>query len=79
VGRPTNETGLDPKTQLPFLNILGEHSQIELPQLAQATVEIVDRIRQEVRRVNWASPIVPEDLRRWIADYLDTNDLVDYD
>jgi type I restriction enzyme R subunit len=54
-GRPTNETGLDPKTQLPFLNILGEHSQIELPKLAQATVEIVDRIRQEVRRVNWAS------------------------
>jgi type I restriction enzyme R subunit len=78
-GRPTNETGLDPKTQLPFLNILGEHSQIELPKLAQATVEIVDRIRQEVRRVNWASPIVQEDLRRWIADYLDTNDLVDYD
>jgi type I restriction enzyme R subunit len=77
--RPTNETGLDPKTQLPFLNILGEHSQIELPKLAQATVEIVDRIRQEVRRVNWASPIVQEDLRRWIADYLDTNDLVDYD
>ncbi len=29
-GRPTNETGLDPKTQLPFLNILGEHSHIEL-------------------------------------------------
>ena len=78
-GRPTNETGLDPKTQLPFLNILGEHSQIELPKLAQATVEIVNRIRQEVRRVNWASPIVQEDLRRWIADYLDTNDLVDYD
>jgi len=78
-GRPTNETGLDPKTQLPFLNILGEHSQIELPKLAQATVEIVDRIRQEVRRVNWANPIVQEDLRRWIAYYLDTNDLVDYD
>ena len=78
-GRSTNETGLDPKTQLPFLNILGEHSQIELPKLAQATVEIVNHIRQEVRRVNWASPIVQEDLRRWIADYLDTNDLVDYD
>ncbi|MBD1903369.1 HsdR family type I site-specific deoxyribonuclease [Trichocoleus sp. DQ-A3] len=78
-GRPTNETGLDPKTQLPFLNILGEHSQIELPKLAQATVEIVNHIRQEVRRVNWASPIVQEDLSRWIADYMDTNDLVDYD
>ena len=32
-----------------------------------------------MRRVNWASPIFQEDLRRWIAEYLDTNDLVDYD
>lgn len=78
-GRPTNETGLDPKTQLPFLNILGEHSEKELPQLAEATVEIVKYIRQEVQRVNWGSSIVQEDLRKWIADYLDANDLVDYD
>ena len=62
-GRPTNETGLDPKTQLPFLNILGEHSERELPQLAQATVEIVNRICQEVRRVNWNSPIIQDDLK----------------
>ena len=78
-GRPTNETRLDPKTQLPFLNILGEHSEIELSQLAQATVEIVKHICQEVLRVNWGSPIVQEDLRKWIAHYLDTNDLIDYD
>lgn len=78
-GRSTNETGLDPKTQLPFLNILGEHSQVELPKLAQSTVEIVTHIRQEVQRVNWENPIVQEDLRRWIADYLDTNDLVEYE
>ena len=78
-GRTTDETGLDPKTQLPFLNILGEHSQKELPQLAQATVEIVEHIRQEVRRVNWGSQIIQEDLRKWIAGYLDDNDLVSYD
>ena len=77
--RPTDETGLDPKTQLPFLNILGEHSETELPQLAEATVKIVKHICQEVQRVNWGSPIVQEDLRKWIADYLDTNDLIDYD
>ncbi len=29
--------------------------------------EIVNPIRQEVRRINWASPIVQEDLRRWIV------------
>jgi len=79
VGPPTNKTGLNAKTQLPFFSILGEHSERELTELAKITVEIVNHIRQEVRRVNWASPIVQEDLRRWIADYLDTNDLVDYD
>ena len=78
VGRSTNETGLDPKTQLPFLNILSEHSETET-QLAEATEEIVKHIRQEVRRVNWGSPIIQEDLRKWIADYLDANDLVSYD
>jgi type I restriction enzyme R subunit len=77
-GRTTDETGLDPKTQMPFLNILGEYSQKQLPELAQATVEIVEHIRQEVRRVNWGSQIVQEDLRRWIAGYLDDRDLVSY-
>ena len=52
-GRQTDETGLDPKTQLPFLNILGEHSDKYLTELAAITVEIVNHIRQEVRRVNW--------------------------
>ncbi|QIR40296.1 type I restriction endonuclease subunit R [Tolypothrix sp. PCC 7910] len=78
-GRTTDETGLDPKTQMPFLNILGEFSQQPLPELAQATVEIVAHIVQEVRRVNWGSQIVQEDLRKWIAGYLDDRDLVSYD
>ncbi|WYL93078.1 MAG: HsdR family type I site-specific deoxyribonuclease [Gloeotrichia echinulata IR180] len=77
-GRTTNETGLDPKTQLPFLNILGEYSQKQLPELAQATVEIVEHIRQEVNRINWGSQIIQEDLRKWIAVYLDEHDLVSY-
>ncbi|MBN4003593.1 HsdR family type I site-specific deoxyribonuclease [Nostoc sp. LPT] len=77
-GRTTDETGLDPKTQMPFLNILSEYSQKQLPELAQATVEIVKHIRQEIRRVNWGSQIVQEDLRRWIAGYLDDHDLVSY-
>ncbi|MGH1394696.1 MAG: type I restriction endonuclease subunit R [Trichormus sp.] len=78
-GRTTNETGLDPKTQLPFLNILGEHSQKALPELAQATVEIVEHIRQEVKRINWSNQIIQEDLRKWIAGYLDEHDLVSYE
>ncbi|AFY47533.1 type I site-specific deoxyribonuclease, HsdR family [Nostoc sp. PCC 7524] len=78
-GRTTNETGLDPKTQMPFLNILGEHSQKPLPELAQATVEIVEHIRQEVKRINWSNQIIQEDLRKWIAGYLDEHDLVSYE
>ncbi|MBD2438102.1 type I restriction endonuclease subunit R [Nostoc sp. FACHB-110] len=77
-GRTTDETGLDPKTQMPFLNILSEYSQRQLPELAQATVEIVEHIRQEVQLINWGSQIVQEDLRKWIAGYLDDNDLVSY-
>ncbi len=78
-GRTTDQTGLDPKTQLPFLSILGEHSDKALTELAAATVEICDRIRQEVQRVNWERPVIQEDLRKWIAGYLDDSDLVPYD
>lgn len=78
-GRQTDETGLDPKTQLPFLNILGEHSDKELTELAAITVEIVNHIRQEIRRVNWDRPVIQEDLRKWIAGYLDDNDVVNYE
>lgn len=78
-GRQTDETGLDPKTQLPFLNILGEHSDKNLTELAALTVEIVNHIRQELRRVNWDRPVVQEDLRKWIAGYLDDKDAVNYE
>ncbi|MEG4988665.1 HsdR family type I site-specific deoxyribonuclease [Microcoleus sp. BR0-C5] len=78
-GRQTDETGLDPKTQLPFRNILGEHSDKNLTELAALTVEIVNHIRQELRRVNWDRPVVQEDLRKWIAGYLDDKDAVNYE
>jgi type I restriction enzyme R subunit len=78
-GRQTDETGLDPKNQLPFLNILGEHSDKELTEIAAITVEIVNHIRQEIRRVNWDRPVVQEDLTRWIAGYLDERDVVNYE
>lgn len=79
-GRPTNETGLDPRTQLPFLNILGEYSQANLPTQAAAIVEIVEQIRQTVTKPNfWNNYVAQEDLRKWIAIYLDDRDLVLYD
>ncbi|MEG4629368.1 HsdR family type I site-specific deoxyribonuclease [Microcoleus sp. AR_TQ3_B6] len=78
-GCQTNETGLDPKTEQPFLNILREHSDKELTEIVAITVEIVNHIRQEFRRVNWERPVVQEDLIRWIAGYLDERDAVNYD
>ncbi|GJD22900.1 type I restriction-modification system, R subunit [Rivularia sp. IAM M-261] len=78
-GRPENETGLDPRTQQPFLSILQEHSDKNLNQLAGATIEIVEHISQDLRRINWDSLVSQEDLRKWIANYLDDNDLVSYD
>jgi type I restriction enzyme R subunit len=78
-GRTSDQTGLDPKTQLPFLGILSEYSDKELTELAAATVEIVNHIRIEVQRVNWERPIIQEDLQRWIAEYLDNRDLIPYE
>lgn len=78
-GRPENETGLDPRTQQPFLSILQEHCDKDLNQLAGATIEIVEHISQDLRRINWDSLVSQEDLRKWIANYLDDNDLVSYD
>jgi type I restriction enzyme R subunit len=80
VGRPANATGLDSKTQLPFLNILGEYSQTDLTEQAKATVEIVEQIRQTITKPNfWNNYVAQEDLRKWIAIYLDDRDLVPYD
>ncbi len=78
-GRPENETGLDPKTQQPFLSILQEYSLQELNQLAAATVEIVEQISQDLHRINWDSLVSQEDLRKWIANYLDDNNIVSHD
>ena len=83
-GRPTDKTGLDPKTQLPFLSVLVEavaaDSDTELSRLAEATVEIVKYIRQQIRRVNfWRNLVAQEELRGWIVEYLDEYDIVPFD
>jgi type I restriction enzyme, R subunit len=78
-GRPTDESGLDPNTQLPFLNILGEYSQADLTEQAKATVEVVNYIRQTILKPNfWNNFVAQEDLRKWIAGFLDDRDLVPY-
>jgi type I restriction enzyme R subunit len=79
-GRPADQTGLEPKTQLPFLSLIAEESERDLSELAQATVEIVDRIRTVIRRVRfWENLVAQEELKNWIVQYLDDNDVVSFE
>ncbi len=83
-GRPADETGLDPKTQAPFLGILrdeaGADDRTQLMALAGLTVELVDHIRQEVRVVDfWRKPHAQTMLRSWLVRFLDDNAVVPSD
>jgi type I restriction enzyme R subunit len=87
-GRQHDETGLDPKTQLPFLDVLLDESMDgreptpeQIKRYAELTVELVDHVRQEVRMVDfWRNAYAQNVLRKWVAvDFLDANDVVPFD
>jgi type I restriction enzyme R subunit len=87
-GREQDETGLDPKTQLPFLGILLDEatdgqppSKEQVQHYAELTVELVDHMRQEVRLVDfWRNAHAQNVLRSWVAvDFLDANDVVPFE
>ncbi len=85
-GRPADESGLDPRTQVPFLGLLVEEASVEGPisrdrlqTLAGLTVEMVEHIRQEIRMVDfWRNTYYQNVLRGWIARYLDEHDVVPF-
>ncbi len=83
-GRPADETGLDPRTQAPFLGILveekdGKPSAAQVVKLAGLTVEMVDHIRQEIRNVDfWRNVHAQNLLRSWIVRFLDDHDVVPF-
>ncbi len=81
-GRSTDETGLDPKTHLPFFSLLKEEipeGDQNLQSLAKATVEIVEQIRTCINRIHfWQNPVAQEELKRWIVQYLDDTDLIPF-
>jgi type I restriction enzyme, R subunit len=85
-GRPADETGLDPRTQAPFLGILVEEiglgeglRKTELDKLAAITVEIVEHIRQEIRIVDfWRNAHAQNVLRGWIVLSLDDYDVIPF-
>jgi type I restriction enzyme R subunit len=87
-GRQRDETALDPKSQLPFLDVLLEEamggrepSEKEVRRYAELTVELVDHLRQEVGLVDfWRNAHAQDVLRNWVAvDFLDANDIVPFE
>jgi len=86
LGRPADESGLDPKTQAPFLGLLLEEaspaskpSSEQLAKLAGLTVDMVDHIRQEIRVVDfWRNAHAQNVLRGWVVRFLDDNDAVPF-
>ena len=85
-GDPTG-TGLKLETEVPFFELLAEEANLgdspsaeALTQLADATVEMVEHLSQEIRLVDfWRTPEAQRRLRGWIVDFLDDNDLVSLD
>jgi type I restriction enzyme R subunit len=84
-GRKEDQTGLDPKTQAPFLGILiDEHGkkpeEERMQRFCDAVVDIVDHIRQEIRVVDfWRSRHMQDLLRTWLINEMDDRDLIPFD
>jgi len=86
-GRQTDDTGLDPETQAPFLGVLrqevagdGEIAEKRLRKLCRATVDLVDHIQVEIRMVGfWRNAHAQKVLHNEIVQYLDDQDLLPFE
>lgn len=84
-GRKEDETGLDPKTQAPFLGILIDEygkqpTEQEMKAFCEAVIEVVDHIRQELGLSDfWRRKPAQNLLRTWIIKEIDDKDLVPYE
>ena len=83
-GREEDKTGLDPRTQAPFLGILIEEygkkpGEKEIKNFCEAVVDMVDHIRQEIRVVDfWRSRHAQDMLRMWIINEVDDLNLIPF-
>lgn len=85
-GRPQDRSGLDPRTQAPFLGVLleeagvGEGDAEGIRRFAAPTVELVELIRRRLREAGfWRSEHAQRVLHGEITVYLDDNDLIPLD
>jgi len=84
-GREEDQTGLDPKTQAPFLGILideygNKPGEREMKDFCDAVVDMVDHIRQEIAIVDfWRSRHMQDLLRTWIINEIDDRNLIPFD
>lgn len=85
-GRKADASGLDPRTQAPFLGLLLEETGVteedadRWQKLVGLTVDLVDHVRQEVGiRDFWRNTHAQNVLRGWIVGFLDEHDVVEFD
>jgi type I restriction enzyme R subunit len=84
-GREEDQTGLDTKTQAPFLGILIDEfgrkpEERKMKDFCEAVVDIVAHIRQEIKVVDfWRNRHAQSILRTWIINEVDDRDLLPFD
>jgi type I restriction enzyme R subunit len=86
-GRQADATGLNPRTQAPFLALMMDAARKNAPvdqqgleRFAELAVNLVDHIRQEIGMVDfWRNLHHQNVLRAWIVTMLDENDVVPYE
>lgn len=80
-GRSDAPAGLNPQTQAPFLDILAEEAVegAELLAVAEATVALVEHMREDISSVDfWRNAHAQDLLRGWVVQFLDDRDLVPF-
>ncbi|MCL6479227.1 MAG: DEAD/DEAH box helicase family protein [Peptococcaceae bacterium] len=86
-GRPDDGTGLDPRVEKPFLGVLEKEGFGDIDigkerrlQLAGHVRAMLDKIRVQISYTDfWRTPQLQNNLRRWVIEYLDDNDVVPYE
>lgn len=79
-GRQENGTGLDPQREQPFFDLLQQQTNIDQAPLIEVTREILTHIIATISRINfWNNPVAQNNLKTWIVNYLDDQDIVSFE